>query len=137
MNIIVASSNIFRRELSCFILSEEGYTVHEASDSAALLQYLDTVQPDLVLLDTRLGGMRYEDAVRYIRQHNTSVPVMILTASSSFFDTTSVASNAVGDALLTWPYQADDLVAHVDALLRRLPSTSTARTPAMAFSSLA
>jgi DNA-binding response OmpR family regulator len=135
MNIIVASSNIFRRELSCFILSEEGYTVHEASESAALLQYLDTVQPDLVLLDTRLGGMRYEDAVRYIRQHNTSVPVMILTASSSFFDTTSVASNAIGDALLTWPYQADDLVAHVHALVRRV--SSPARAPAMAATSLA
>lgn len=129
MNIIVASSNIFRRELSCFILSEEGYIVHEASDSAALLQYLGSVQPDLVLLDTRLGGMRYEDAVRTIRQYDTSVPIMILTASSSLLDT-SAPGTMPGDALLTWPYQADDLLAHVQMLVRRLPSPTRAHVMA-------
>jgi DNA-binding response OmpR family regulator len=134
MNIIVASSNIFRRELSCFILSEEGYVVHEASDSDALLQYLDSVQPDLVLLDTRLGGMRYEDAVRYIRQHNTSVPIMILTARTALYDT-HTPSTIVGDALLTWPYQADDLVAHVHTLVRGF--SSSARVSSLAATSMA
>jgi DNA-binding response OmpR family regulator len=134
MNIIVASSNIFRRELSCFILSEEGYTIHEANDSAALLQYLDSVQPDLILLDTRLGGMSYEDAVRYIRKHETRVPIMILTASSSLLDT-SGPGNIVGDALLTWPYQADDLVARVHTLVRGFSGAN--RVPTMAATSLA
>jgi DNA-binding response OmpR family regulator len=134
MNIIVASSNIFRRELSCFILSEEGYTVHEASDSAALLQYFETTQPDLIVLDTRLGGMSYEDAVRYMRQRNTSVPIMILTASSSLLDA-NISGCTMGDALLTWPYQADDLVSHVHSLVRRY--TATTRAPTMATASLA
>ncbi|MCG8351128.1 MAG: hypothetical protein MI924_25440, partial [Chloroflexales bacterium] len=55
MPIIVASNNVFRRELSSYILTEAGYTVYEAHNDTVLMNYLQYVQPALVLFDIVLG----------------------------------------------------------------------------------
>jgi DNA-binding response OmpR family regulator len=124
MDIIVASSNLFRRELSSFILSEAGYTVHEVSDIAALKQSLDHVRPAMILLDMRLGSTSSEEITRYIRQRDNKVLILVLTNKSSLLGSVSLATH-IGDAHLDWPYQADDLLARVRHLLRRFSSTSS------------
>lgn len=118
MRIIVASSNVFHRELSSFILSEAGYTIYECSDGATFLQYVNQVQPDMVLLDTRLSGGDTLDFARQARQQS-GVPIMFLTNSS--FTGALQTLFACGDDYLVWPYQPEDLLAHVDALLHHRP----------------
>jgi DNA-binding response OmpR family regulator len=125
MEIIVASSNLFRRELSSFILSEAGYTVHEATDSTTLFRCLQVLRPDLIVLDTRLGGMHTSDIARYVRQHGQGVPIVLLT------NTTTRSEFEAGDGLLTWPYQAEELLSRVRGLLHRPNRTGILTTAPM------
>jgi DNA-binding response OmpR family regulator len=125
MEIIVASSNLFRRELSCFILSEAGYHVYEAKDSVTLLKYLDKMTPAVILLDARLNGMPNDELTTHIRAKDANVPIMVLTNGSSLISSMSIAAN--GDAQLDWPYQAEDLLSRVQVLQHRF-SRSTSQS---------
>lgn len=118
MEIIVASNNLFRRELSSFILSEAGYTVHEVSDSKTLLHCLNRIQPALIVLDARLGEANNGEVARYIRQQEDSILIMVLRSTSTSFDKTTTLT-MYGDDQLDWPYQAEDLLLHVQSLLGR------------------
>lgn len=118
MDIIVASSNLFRRELSSFLLSEAGYTVHEVSTRKALVRSLEQLQPALILLDNDMNGNGEKDLVQDIRQRAGRVPLMLLTIGS-----VSLAAHTFDD-YLKWPYQAEDLVAQVQKLLCRFTHSS-------------
>jgi Response regulators consisting of a CheY-like receiver domain and a winged-helix DNA-binding domain len=72
----------------------------------------------MVLLDTRLSGGDTLDFARQARQQS-AVPIMFLT-NGSFTDTLQ-ALFSCGDDYLVWPYQPEDLLAHVDALLHHRP----------------
>lgn len=115
MPIIVASSNLFRRELSSYILSEAGYTVYEAHDSAALLRCLEQVQPNLVLLDVWLAGANGLDLTQHIRRYGP-VPILVISNASAL-PGSSRSGNGSSNDTLSWPYQSEDLLAHVRALL--------------------
>ncbi len=113
MEIIVASANLFRRELSCYILSEAGYTVHEVSDSTTLHTCLHHTHSQLLLLDAPLIACHTDDTCRLLQEHH--LPVLIITSTSP---TPNGAALPFADCdSLTWPYQADDLLAHVHALI--------------------
>ncbi len=115
MHIIVASSNVFYRELSSFILSEAGYAVHECQDAEAILHCIAQYQPDMVLLDARLAETSNSELIGCIRQH-TGMPVMLIINAAS---KSTLKVPAWGDAQVAWPYQPEDLLDHVHALLDR------------------
>ncbi len=117
MQIIVASSNLFRRELSSYVLSEAGYTVHEANDSSALFRMINRIKPALVLLDTWLNGANELDIVRRIRQ-NSLIPILALMSGSAMTYKRN-ANPELGDDCIAWPYQAEELLIHVHTLLLR------------------
>lgn len=123
MEIVVASSNLFRRELSSFILSEAGYVVHEVNDSAALLQCLATTRPALLLIDDSLGGADAVNLAQSLRQRETAIPIIVLTSSSAVLNSVAIAADD-GDAHLDWPYQAEELLVHVQQLARSRSNSS-------------
>lgn len=125
MHIIVASSNLFRRELSSYILSEAGYAVCEVSDSDGLLRQIERLQPVLVILDHWLNGLGGLELTRAIRQRSL-VPILTLTSQSSLAENGHPA--AYGDSSLSWPYQADDLLSKVRAMVGRTPYAPAAST---------
>jgi DNA-binding response OmpR family regulator len=123
MPIIVASSNVFRRELSSYLLIEAGYTVYEASDSASLGQYLEAIEPELVILDHWLNGTAEADPVQNVRQR-CGAPILALTTRA--FDTVgTVPFTTPTDDLLVWPYQSDELLSRVASLHRRRHSATS------------
>jgi two-component system response regulator MprA len=99
-------------------LAFEGYEVITASDG---LEALDTVaeqQPDLVLLDIMMPRMDGLTAVRRLRSRGDTVPVLMLTARDAVGD--RVTGLDVGaDDYLAKPFELDELLARVRALLRR------------------
>ncbi|WP_037608482.1 response regulator transcription factor [Streptacidiphilus rugosus] len=107
-------------------LAFEGYEVITASDG---LEALDTVaeqQPDLVLLDIMMPRMDGLTAVRRLRSRGDTVPVLMLTARDAVGD--RVTGLDVGaDDYLAKPFELDELLARVRALLRR--SALTTATP--------
>ncbi|RAG84571.1 DNA-binding response regulator [Streptacidiphilus pinicola] len=109
-------------------LAFEGYEVLTASDGLEALDAVAAEQPDLVLLDIMMPRMDGLTAVRRLRSRGDTVPVLMLTARDAVGD--RVTGLDVGaDDYLAKPFELDELLARVRALLRR-SALSTAAGPA-------
>ena len=84
-----------------------------AADGPAGVNLFDVEAPDLVVLDVALPGLDGWGVLRHIRAAG-SVPVVMVTSDIHSHDR-SVAEGA--DAFVTKPFDNDDLMARVDALL--------------------
>jgi DNA-binding response OmpR family regulator len=99
-------------------LRSEGFEVAVARDGRAGIDLCHQLAPDLVVLDLMLPGIDGLDVCREI-QRDRPVAVLMLTARDSESDL--VVGLAVGaDDYLTKPFSARELVARVQALLRRV-----------------
>jgi DNA-binding response OmpR family regulator len=98
-------------------LRSEGYTVEIAPDGPSGVEMAARIRPDLVVLDLMLPGIDGVEVCRRIQQEHP-FPVLMLTARDSESDL--VAGLGVGaDDYMTKPFSARELVARVQALLRR------------------
>jgi two-component system KDP operon response regulator KdpE len=101
-------------------LEMEGYAVREASNAKEGLAALEEVSPDLVLLDVMMPEMDGWEACRKLREFS-QVPVLMLTAKVQSQDIVTGLDSGADDYLLK-PFNMDELMARVRALLRRVPS---------------
>ena len=98
-------------------LRSEGYTVEIAPDGPSGVEMAARIRPDLVVLDLMLPGIDGIEVCRRIQQEHP-FPVLMLTARDSESDL--VVGLGVGaDDYMTKPFSARELVARVQALLRR------------------
>ncbi|NOX62767.1 MAG: response regulator transcription factor [Chloroflexi bacterium] len=98
-------------------LEREGYTVHTASDGLQALQAARAFKPDLVVLDIMLPEIDGLEVLRRLRQES-DVWVLMLTARAEEMD--KVLGLKLGaDDYLTKPFSPRELVARVEAILRR------------------
>ncbi|MFN8041634.1 MAG: response regulator transcription factor [Acidimicrobiales bacterium] len=98
-------------------LESEGFDVSVAADGPAGVDVVERVRPDLVVLDLMLPGLDGLEVCRRI-QRDRRVPVLMLTARDS--ETDKVVGLSVGaDDYLTKPFSPRELVARVQAILRR------------------
>jgi DNA-binding response OmpR family regulator len=103
-------------------LRSEGFEVRLAADGPSGVAQAEQFQPDLVLLDLMLPGLDGLEVCRRI-QKERHVPVMMLTARDD--ETDLVIGLAVGaDDYLTKPVSMRELVARVQALLRRVDAVA-------------
>jgi DNA-binding response OmpR family regulator len=82
--ILVVDDEVNIRELYRDELSEEGYRVELAENGLQALAMFESFRPDLVTLDVMMPGMDGIEVLRRIREKNTSVPVLLLTAFGEF-----------------------------------------------------
>jgi diguanylate cyclase (GGDEF)-like protein len=110
-------------------LALEGYEVLEAVDGVEALEEARSGAPDLVLLDVMMPRMDGLEVLRRLREdaRTAHLPVVLLTARSQASDTVE-GLDAGADSYLTKPFDADVLLAHVRAALRRADQQS-ARSP--------
>ncbi len=105
-------------------LGNEGYDVSIADDGPSGVSRCAELAPDLVVLDLMLPGLDGLEVCRRI-QRDRHVPVLMLTARDD--ETDLVVGLAVGaDDYLTKPFSMRELVARVQALLRRADATEPA-----------
>jgi two-component system KDP operon response regulator KdpE len=108
------------RELVRINLEHEGYGVVQAENGSQGLSVLQEQHPDLVIMDVMMPDMDGWEACRRLRTFS-QVPVLMLTAKVQSKDiVTGLDSGA--DDYLTKPFNMDELVARIRALLRRVPS---------------
>ena len=111
-------------------LEIEGYDVSVAEDGPSGVQRTRELQPDLLILDLMLPGMDGYRVLRAIRESGSAVPVLILTARGEEAD--KVRGFRLGaDDYVTKPFGVLELLARVEALLRRAakpPTNGTAMT---------
>lgn len=98
-------------------LSLEGFRVEVARDGLEALAQFDLVQPDLVLLDVMLPKMSGLDVCRQLRK-KTRIPIIMVTAKGAEIDTV-VGLEVGADDYINKPYRLRELVARMNAVLRR------------------
>jgi DNA-binding response OmpR family regulator len=100
-------------------LSHAGYATASALDGPRALEAVQTFAPDLVVLDVMLPEVDGLEICRSLRA-NSNVPIILLTARSTERD--KLAGLSLGaDDYLTKPFSPRELVARVEAVLRRAP----------------
>ena len=96
----------------------EGYCVDTVQDGESALQTTEQLNFDLILLDLMLPGISGFDVCRELRQRNSATPIIMLTARSETVDKI-VGLRLGADDYVTKPFDMGELVARVEALLRR------------------
>ncbi len=99
-------------------LAQEGYTVTWVRDGVAAEQALASAQYHLVLLDLGLPQRHGLDVLRRLRADGSALPVLILTARDTVADRVRGLDTGADDYLVK-PFDLDELLARVRALLRR------------------
>ena len=101
------------------LLAEEGYTVEAAGDGPSGLKRALSEQFDLIILDVMLPGMSGLDVCRELRQQGRDVAILMLTAKTQVLDRV-VGLKLGADDYLIKPFDPAELLARVEALLRRI-----------------
>jgi DNA-binding response OmpR family regulator len=112
-------------------LAKEGYEVLTASDGAQGLQSFKEHHPDLIVLDLMLPKVPGEQVLTSVRQ-NSETPVIILSAKGAE-EERIFGLNIGADDYLVKPFSPRELVARVNAHLRRLKSSFTPAVTSFSF----
>jgi two-component system alkaline phosphatase synthesis response regulator PhoP len=104
-------------------LASEGYAVETASDGEVGLRHASSGAFDLIVLDVMLPRMNGFDVCREVRQRGVTTPILMLTARGQVVDKV-VGLKLGADDYLTKPFEAIELMARLEALLRRRPSSA-------------
>jgi len=101
-------------------LESEGYTVDQALTGEQALERAAADTFDLVMLDIMLPGRDGFEVCRQLRQQRLDLPILMLTARSLVIDKV-VGFKLGADDYVTKPFDFAELLARVEALLRRAP----------------
>jgi two-component system, OmpR family, response regulator MprA len=116
--ILVVDDEPAVRESLVSSLTFEGYETVEASDGVEALEQVEKEKPDLVVLDVLMPRLDGLTACRRLRTSGSNVPVLMLTARDMVGDRVS-GLDAGADDYLVKPFELDELLARIRALLRR------------------
>jgi two-component system alkaline phosphatase synthesis response regulator PhoP len=104
-------------------LASEGYAVETAGDGETGLARAAGEPFDLILLDVMLPKRDGLDVARTLRQQGVQTPILMLTAKGQVVDRV-VGLKLGADDYLTKPFEMIELLARIEALLRRAPAAA-------------
>ncbi|HMO55906.1 MAG TPA: response regulator transcription factor [Roseiflexaceae bacterium] len=117
MNILVADDDLSSVKLTSFLLEDAGYRVIKAYDGQSIMQAIEQHQPDLVLLDVTMPKVNGFEVCRQIRR-TSDVPIIFVSGNSQLQDRVT-GLQIGGDDYLVKPFEPSELLARVEAVLRR------------------
>ena len=116
-------------------LVNEGYTVESCRDGDTGLERASGGGFDLILLDVMLPRRSGFDVCRKLRHNGVATPILMLTARAEVVD--KVVGLQIGaDDYLTKPFDMMELLARVEALLRRAPVRRSAAAGTFQFAAV-
>ena len=118
MHILVAEDEPRLASLLRRVLTEERHTVDIANDGAVAYDLAASDTYDLVILDVMLPEMDGVEVCRLMRDDGVQTPVLMLTARGAIEDRVR-GLNAGADDYVVKPFAMEELLARVNALLRR------------------
>ena len=124
--LVIEDEESYRQALASG-LGREGFEVVLASDGMEGLRLFDERDPDIVLLDMLLPGLHGIDVCRRIRAAS-SVPVLMVSAVDAELDVV-LGLELGASGYVTKPFRLRELVARMNAILRRVQPTTPAPPP--------
>lgn len=109
-------------------LEIEGYETRVAEDGELALRTYDEFRPDVVILDLMIPKLNGYGVLQTLRAQGSAVPVLILSAQKE--ETAKIRGFRLGaDDFVTKPFSVLELMARIEALLRRAAPATRARLP--------
>ena len=117
--LLVEDSTQLNKALST-ILKRNSYVVDSAFDGEEALIFINEYVYDVIILDIMMPKINGLEVLKIIRDKKIDTPVLMLTAKSTIEDKIT-GLDAGADDYLAKPFNADELLARIRALLRRKP----------------
>ena len=123
MKILVVEDDELVADVLAVVLSNQNYAVETANDGDRAWDLIEAFNYDLILSDVMLPGVDGISLCRKIRSRGLQVPILLLTGCDNSHDK-AVGLDAGADDYLVKPFDSEELLARVRALLRRGEVTS-------------
>lgn len=104
-------------------LGRKGYQVILATDASSAAAVLSSRAVDLIVLDVMLPGMHGDDFLVDVRKRGTTIPVLVISALTTQDIRIELLNNGADDFLVK-PFDFDELLARIVAILRRTQAVS-------------
>ncbi len=128
--ILIVDDDPHIREVIGFSLGKAGFATREAADGKAALEEVARLNPALIVLDIGMPEMDGLEVCRTLRR-TSQVPILFLSARDDEIDRV-VGLEIGGDDYVTKPFSPRELVARVQAILKRgATATPSAEEPAL------
>lgn len=118
MRLLVIEDDNTLRETLAAQLSEAGFAVEQAADGKEGLYFALEYPIDLAIIDLGLPQMSGLEIIRELRKQGKSFPILILTARDRWEDKVG-GLDAGADDYVVKPFQFEEVIARVNALVRR------------------
>jgi len=124
MKVLIVEDEAAIQEQLKKALNKEGYAVDQAFDGEDGLYFATEYPLDMAIIDIGLPKLNGLDLISKIREAGHSFPILILTARSRWQEKVDGLSRGADDYLVK-PFQIEELLARVNALLRRSSGFAT------------
>jgi len=108
------------RDLLATSLRFAGFEIQTAANGTAAVAAVTESEPDIILLDVMLPDMNGFSVTKKLRSAGIQAPILFLTACDEVEDKIT-GLTVGGDDYLTKPFSLDEVVARIQAILRRKP----------------
>lgn len=117
MSILIADDDLLNVKLTSFVLEEAGYRVVRIYNGQDVLPAIVEHDPELILLDVSMPKSNGFDICRQIR-NTSNVPIIFVSARTQLHDRVT-GLQIGGDDYIVKPFEPAELIARIEAVLRR------------------
>ncbi len=118
MKVLVVEDDRLTREGLAEMLTGEGYEVSLANDGEAALDQFEMNEPDFICLDVMMPHLSGYEVCRRIRQQNSGIPIIFISAKSEEIDKV-VGLELGADDFIVKPFGVKEVMARIRAVTRR------------------
>lgn len=118
MNILIIEDEVLLANSIKSLLERKGFQVEMVHDGESGVEYAELGIYDLIILDVMMPKMDGYEVARQLRSKRCNTPILMLTAKSEVRDRIT-GLDAGADYYLTKPFDSGELMASINALLRR------------------
>lgn len=126
MKLLVVEDESLLRQQLVKSLSQHGYVVDGAEDGRAGLYFAQEYDYDAAIVDLGLPGIDGIELIRTLRKSGRQFPILILTARGDWQDKVA-GLDAGADDYVVKPFQMEEILARLNALVRRAAGFSRPR----------
>jgi two-component system OmpR family response regulator len=134
--VLVVDDDEYVRHLLASALRFAGFVIDTCADGLEAMERIGDFEPDLVLLDVMMPKLDGLEVCRRLRASGVETPIIFLTARDASEDKV-VGLTGGGDDYVTKPFDLDELVARMNAVLKRTAAASAASPRRHEYSDLA